>query len=78
VHAPGGWLVPSPRCARTCCLDIEQVGPVVKLTVMHGDFEPGSLVLEGVSQGWPSILANLKTLLETGGTLPQAAVATDR
>jgi hypothetical protein len=32
--------------------------------------EPGSLVLENVSQGWPAILANLKTLLETGDTLP--------
>jgi hypothetical protein len=31
---------------------------------------PGSLVLENVSQGWPAILANLKTLLETGDTLP--------
>lgn len=50
--------------------DIEQVGQIVKLTVIHDDFEPGSLVLENVSQGWPAILANLKTLLETGDTLP--------
>jgi hypothetical protein len=27
-------------------------------------------VLENVSQGWPAILANLKTLLETGDILP--------
>jgi hypothetical protein len=38
--------------------------------VIHDDFEPGSLLLENVSQGWPAILANLKTLLETGDTLP--------
>jgi len=50
--------------------DIEQVGQIVKLTVIHDDFEPGSLVLENVSQDWPAILANLKTLLETGDTLP--------
>ena len=41
-----------------------------KLTVVHDDFEPGSTVLEGVSQGWPQILSSLKTLLETGDILP--------
>jgi uncharacterized protein YndB with AHSA1/START domain len=50
--------------------DIEQVGPLVKLTVIHDGFEPGSTVLEGISAGWPAIIANLKTLLETGETLP--------
>jgi uncharacterized protein YndB with AHSA1/START domain/DNA-binding transcriptional ArsR family regulator len=49
---------------------IEPLGPMVKLTVVHDDFDPGSTVLEGISEGWPSILANLKTLLETGDTLP--------
>jgi uncharacterized protein YndB with AHSA1/START domain/DNA-binding transcriptional ArsR family regulator len=49
---------------------IEPLGEMVKLTVVHDDFDPGSAVLEGISQGWPSILANLKTLLETGDTLP--------
>jgi hypothetical protein len=37
---------------------------VVKLTVVHDDFEPGSAVLEAVTNGWPRFLANLKTLLE--------------
>jgi uncharacterized protein YndB with AHSA1/START domain/DNA-binding transcriptional ArsR family regulator len=50
--------------------EIEPAGPMVKLTVLHDDFEPGSSVLEGVSQGWPAVLASLKTLLETGETLP--------
>jgi uncharacterized protein YndB with AHSA1/START domain/DNA-binding transcriptional ArsR family regulator len=50
--------------------DIEPLGQVVKLTVVHDDFDPGSAVLEGVSGGWPVILASLKTLLETGDTLP--------
>jgi hypothetical protein len=44
---------------------------VVKLTVLHNGFDPGSSVLEGITQGWPAILASLKTLLETGETLPQ-------
>ncbi len=50
--------------------DIEPLGEKVRLTVMHDGFEPGSTVLESVSGGWPAILANLKTLLETGETLP--------
>jgi hypothetical protein len=43
---------------------------MVKLTVLHDGFDPGSGVLEGVSQGWPAILASLKTLLETGEAPP--------
>jgi uncharacterized protein YndB with AHSA1/START domain len=43
---------------------------VVKLTVVHDGFEPGSAVLQGVSSGWPAVLASLKTLLETGSALP--------
>jgi uncharacterized protein YndB with AHSA1/START domain len=45
--------------------DIEDLGETVKLTVVHDDFEPGSAVLEAVTNGWPRFLANLKTLLET-------------
>jgi uncharacterized protein YndB with AHSA1/START domain/DNA-binding transcriptional ArsR family regulator len=55
--------------------EIEDLGDLVKLTVVHDDFEPGSAVLDTISQGWPHILANLKTLLETGETLPAAAPA---
>jgi DNA-binding transcriptional ArsR family regulator/uncharacterized protein YndB with AHSA1/START domain len=51
--------------------EIEPVGAIVKLTVTHGGFEVGSAVREGVSQGWPSIISSLKTLLETGAALPE-------
>ncbi|HTX12760.1 MAG TPA: SRPBCC domain-containing protein [Solirubrobacteraceae bacterium] len=54
--------------------DIQDLGEFVKLTVVHDGFEPGSKVLETVSQGWPHILSNLKTLLETGDTLVQSQV----
>jgi hypothetical protein len=47
-----------------------RAGPMVKLTVLHYGFEPGRAVLDGISQGWPAILASLKTLLETGEPLP--------
>jgi uncharacterized protein YndB with AHSA1/START domain/DNA-binding transcriptional ArsR family regulator len=49
--------------------DLEPVGQTVKLTVTHDDFDQGSVVLEGVSGGWPTILSGLKTLLETGEPL---------
>ncbi len=49
--------------------DIEPLGQMVKLTVVHDDFEPESPVLESVGGGWPRVLSDLKTLLETGETL---------
>ncbi|GAA4951791.1 metalloregulator ArsR/SmtB family transcription factor [Streptomonospora halophila] len=49
--------------------DVEPAGAAVKLTVTHDDFEPGSAMLQSVSKGWPAILSNLKTLLESGETL---------
>jgi len=50
--------------------EIEPLGEMLKLTVVHDDFEPGSTVLEMISGGWPHLLSDLKTLLETGATLP--------
>lgn len=50
--------------------EIEPLGEMVKLTVVHDDFEPGSTALELVREGWPALLSSLKTLLETGETLP--------
>jgi DNA-binding transcriptional ArsR family regulator/uncharacterized protein YndB with AHSA1/START domain len=50
--------------------DIEPLGRMVKLTVVHDDFDAGSVVREMVGEGWPHLLSDLKTLLETGETLP--------
>ena len=50
--------------------EIEPLGELVKLTVTHDDFDPGSAVKQRVSTGWPRVLSNLKTLLETGDVLP--------
>jgi uncharacterized protein YndB with AHSA1/START domain len=49
--------------------EIEPAGQMVKLTVVHDDFEPASVVAELVSGGWPLVLSALKTLLETGESL---------
>lgn len=50
--------------------EIEPFGETVKLTVIHDGFPPGSTMREMVSGGWPHLLSDLKTLLETGNTLP--------
>jgi hypothetical protein len=55
----------------TVAFDIEPDDKgVARLTVADGDFGPGSRVLQGVSAGWPAVLASLKTALETGSPLP--------
>jgi len=48
---------------------LEPVGESVKLTVVHEMDKPDSKLIEGVSGGWPHILASLKSLLETGESL---------
>lgn len=46
--------------------ELEPEGDLVKLTLIHDDFEPGSEMLKGVRDGWPAIMSSLKSLLETG------------
>lgn len=48
---------------------LEPMGPATRLTLTHDEFVPESKVQPGISQGWPGILSNLKTLLETGKPL---------
>ncbi|MDQ2754394.1 MAG: metalloregulator ArsR/SmtB family transcription factor [Actinomycetota bacterium] len=52
--------------------EIEPAGAAVKLTVFHDDFELDSEMLKGISQGWPMILSNLKSVLEIDETLSLA------
>jgi uncharacterized protein YndB with AHSA1/START domain len=49
-----------------CIFEIEPVENVVKLTVAHGMDREATKFIEAVSVGWPKILSNLKSLLETG------------
>jgi uncharacterized protein YndB with AHSA1/START domain len=48
---------------------LEPFGKLVKLTLTHEDFVAGSLLLDGISKGWPAILSALKSLLEKGTAL---------
>jgi uncharacterized protein YndB with AHSA1/START domain len=57
--------------------DIEPYGDgIIRLTVTHDDLERDPQMLAGISGGWPKVLSNLKTLLETGRALPQSPPAT--
>jgi uncharacterized protein YndB with AHSA1/START domain/DNA-binding transcriptional ArsR family regulator len=58
-----------PRSRVTFEIEPEEEGSV-RLTVVHDGFEEGSATLESISGGWPRVLANLKTLLETGEVEP--------
>jgi hypothetical protein len=56
--------------------DIDQyTDSLVKLTVAHDDLAKDPSMLSGVSGGWPTVLSNLKTFLETGHALPHTVAA---
>ena len=56
-----------------CTMELEPVAdvavPVVKLSITHAIDHADSAFIGAVSGGWPRILSNLKSLLETGETL---------
>lgn len=50
-----------------CTMEVEPAtAHAVKLTVTHGMDRPGSKFIAAVSIGWPHILSNLKSMMETG------------
>ena len=49
-----------------CTIELEPAGGAVKLTITHEMDRPESGLITAVSGGWPKILSNLKSLLETG------------
>jgi len=67
----GELLAQMSREPRTkVTFDITPIRRLVKLTVVHDDFDPDSVVPPMISEGWPQVLSGLKTLLETGESLP--------
>ena len=50
--------------------EIEPVGPMCKLTVVHDGFDAETPTFKSVGSGWPYILSSLKSYLETGDPLP--------
>lgn len=51
-----------------CTMEIEPADGAVRLTITHSIDRPDSKFIKAVSGGWPKILSNLKSLLETGDT----------
>ncbi|MEJ7651824.1 MAG: metalloregulator ArsR/SmtB family transcription factor [Nakamurella sp.] len=62
---------PSPDGPSVVTFLVEPHHDIVRLTVTHENL-PNTEMLAGISSGWPAVLANLKSLLETGDVLPQA------
>ncbi|MFN3653690.1 MAG: SRPBCC family protein [Armatimonadota bacterium] len=49
--------------------ELEEMGATVKLTFTQEMDRPDSQVIAVMSEGWPHLLASLKTMLETGDPL---------
>jgi len=56
-----------------CTMELEPTGQAVKLSITHTIEREPSKLIEAVSGGWPKILSNLKSLLETGSAVLQDA-----
>lgn len=56
------------RPSTTVTFLIEQHREIVRLTVTHENLEADPF--KAISAGWPTVMANLKSLLETGSPLP--------
>ena len=50
-------------------MELEAIGPAVKLSITHTIERVPSKLIEAVSGGWPKVISNLKSLLETGATV---------
>ncbi|HEX3995021.1 MAG TPA: SRPBCC family protein [Acetobacteraceae bacterium] len=61
-----------------CVFDLESIGEAVKLTITHSMERDDSQLIGAVSGGWPRILSNLKSLLETGASLLPATQPSQR
>ena len=49
-----------------CTMELEPTGSAIKLSITHSIGREPSKFIEAVSGGWPKIMSNLKSLLETG------------
>lgn len=49
-----------------CTMELEPIGTAIKLSITHTIEREPSKLIEAVSGGWPKVISNLKSLLETG------------
>jgi uncharacterized protein YndB with AHSA1/START domain len=50
--------------------EIEPVASAVRLVVTHDQLDADPAMATSVTQGWPMVLSNLKSFIETGRPLP--------
>lgn len=63
----------------TVTFELKPIGSTVKLILKHENLPESAFFDEsegfrGINNGWPAILSNLKSLLETGRTLPEIMI----
>jgi uncharacterized protein YndB with AHSA1/START domain len=56
-----------------CTMELEPSGTAVKLSITHTIERDPSKLIAAVSGGWPKIISNLKSLLETGSIVLENA-----
>jgi uncharacterized protein YndB with AHSA1/START domain len=56
-----------------CTIELEPSGTAVKLSIAHTIERDPSKLIVAVSGGWPKIISNLKSLLETGAVVLEEA-----
>jgi len=57
-------------------MELEPSGTAVKLSITHTIEREPSQFIEAVSDGWPKVISNLKSLLETGSVALEAPYPT--
>jgi len=74
------WASPAdendPAATSRVTFELDPMDEMVRLTVTHDRLVAGSKMDQGIRNGWPRVLASLKSLLETGKPLPTWAKAT--
>jgi uncharacterized protein YndB with AHSA1/START domain len=55
--------------ASLCTLELEPSGTAVKLSITHTIEREPSKFIEAVAGGWPKVISNLKSMLETGSAV---------
>ncbi|MFP3916933.1 SRPBCC family protein [Lysinibacillus telephonicus] len=63
------------ECLPKVTFKLQPMESTVKLTLQHEDLLPSDFFdesegFQGINNGWPAIISNLKSLLETGKMLP--------
>jgi uncharacterized protein YndB with AHSA1/START domain len=62
------WRRPNETDVSRVTFEIEDFMSSARLTVTHNELSPQ--MLSKISAGWPAVLSSLKSLLETGASLP--------